>query len=284
MAEDQPPRTPKSPHVDSNMMGHPVFGDLEEKFPQYRLPTFLQVLNRVRCLKSLQGNRLDSNRTIYNIVASELSLIWKEAFVVPILDLVPLATRIGRDIEKKMLYVRSNLSKIVDPNHPEKLTAQLSEMKQVFSITKCRCFLNKEHRQDVIRSNCKCANPIVNLETYGDQLFGFDEICIFEDDKVTFTQMIAEMPTPPPTPSKTRPSSAESGGDYGKTFLANKRARKISYDPPTSFEFPSDPEDVEMEVPDQGEVNWDPVLETMLSKGVKPFAIMQIISKFPIIY
>ena len=31
------------------------------------------------------------------------------------------------------------------------------------------------------------------------------------------------------------------------------------------------------------EVNWDPVLETMLAQGLKPFAIMKIISKFPII-
>ena len=39
-----------------------------------------------------------------------------------------------------------------------------------------------------------------------------------------------------------------------------------------------------MEVPDeiQDEVNWDPVLETMLAQGLKPFAIMKCISKYPI--
>ena len=277
------PTTSKAPRFDSNMMGHPVFGDLAEKLPQFRLPTFLQVLNRVRFLKSIQQNRLDSLRPIYNVVANELSSIWTEAFVVPVPTNQNLATRLEREIEKKLLSVRSNLSKIVDPKHPEKKTAQLSEMNKVFSITKCKCFLKKEHRQDVIRSNCKCDNPIVNLETYGDQLFGFNEICIFEEDKVIFTQKIAEMeaktlPTPPPTPSSTE------SGIYDRKKVATKRARPISLDPtafdPTSFDFP---DDVEMEAPVQvEEVNWDPVLETMLSQGLKPFAIMKCISKFPI--
>ena len=273
MAEDPTnSKTPKSARMDTNTNGHPLFGDLVETFPQYRFPTFLQVLNRVRFLKSIQQNRLDSLRPIYNVVANELSSIWTEAFVVPVPTNQNLATRLEREIEKKLLNVRSNLSKIVDPKHPEKKTAQLSEMNKVFSITKCKCFLKKEHRQDVIRSNCKCDNPIVNLETYGDQLFGFNEICIFEEDKVIFTQKIAEMeaktlPTPPPTPT-------EESGLYDRKYLATKRARPLS----GGYKFPDD-DDIDMEASVQDEVNWDPVLETMLSQGLKPFAIMKCINE-----
>ena len=144
MAEDPPTTSKKSPRMDHNMMGHPVFGDLVEKFPVFRFPTFLQVLNRVRFLKNQQVNRLDSFRPIYNLVACELDSIWNEAFVVPVVNSHALATKIEKEIEKKLKYVRSNLATIT--NHPEKLTAQLSEMKKVFNITKCTCFLNVTHR------------------------------------------------------------------------------------------------------------------------------------------
>ena len=274
MAE-APTTTSKSPRIDSNMMGHPVFGNLlENPLPQNRLPTYLQVLNRVRFLKSQRSHRLDPVRPIYNLVGNELSTIWKDAFVVPVLNPVPLATKLERDIEKKINSVSSNISRIV--NNPQKLETELSEMKKVFSISKCRCFLQTKHRQDVLRSNCHCDNPIVNLECYGDQLFGFNQIIVFEEEKVAFTQKIAEMEEAqslPPTP----PSSAEKvDAGYGKTYLATKRAR------PNSYGNQSGPEDDDMEVPDQiqDEVNWDPVLETMLAQGLKPFAIMKIISKF----
>ena len=271
-------KTPRPPRLDANSMGHPVFGDLLAEFPKHRLPTFLQVLNRVRYFKSRPRNREDPLRSIYKLVAKELSLIWKESFVVPVIGDHNLVTKLETEIEKKLNYVRGTLSRIVDVNRPEKLTAQLSEMKTVYSISKCSCFLKKTvtHRQDVIRSNCNCKNPIVNLETYGDQLFGFGEIIIFEAEKLIFAQKIAEMeakplPTPPPTPT------AESGL-YDRKFLATKRARP----PSGAFEFPDD-DDVNMEAPVQDEVNWDPVLETMLSQGLKPFQIMKIISKFPIV-
>ena len=139
MSED-PPATKKSRH-DSNMMGHPIFGDLLEKLPQYRFPTFLQLLNRVRCLKSQSSNSL---RATYKLVASELAPIWKEAFVVPIITAHALATKLQTDIEKKIGDVRRHYDRIV--NHPEKLTSEISEMKAVYSITKCICFLKKTHR------------------------------------------------------------------------------------------------------------------------------------------
>ena len=143
MAEDSPP-TSKSPRMDHNMMGHPVFGDyLEEKLPDVRLPTFLQVLNRVRFLKR-NANRGDSLRSIYNIVAEEVSLIWKEAFVVPVLNNLALAQKMQTEIEQKLKHIQSTWKRIVD--HPEKITVQTSEMKKVFSITKCKCFLKTEFR------------------------------------------------------------------------------------------------------------------------------------------
>ena len=147
MAENPPKTSKKSPRMDHNMMGHPVFGDLVEKFPEFRFPTFLQVLNRVRFLKKNQHlNRLDSFRPIYKLVACELDTIWNEAFVVPVVNSHSLATKIEKEVEKKLKFVTGNLAKILNPNHPEKLTAQLSEMKKVFNITKCTCFLNVTHR------------------------------------------------------------------------------------------------------------------------------------------
>ena len=65
---------------------------------------------------------------------------------------------------------------------------------------------------------------------------------------------------------------------YRKKVLSPKRAR------PKSYGNPSDPEDVDMEVPIHSGAdwrpNWDPVLETMLAQGLKPYAIMKNISKF----
>ena len=272
--ETNSPKTSRPPRIDSNSMGHPVFGDvLAENFPPHRLPTFLQVLNRVRYFKS-QLNSGHSLRSNYNLVASELSPIWKEAFVVPIPNDFALTTKLQTEIEKKIKFIQNNLSWF--GNNPEKLEAQLLEMKKVYSITKCKCFLKKTHRQDVISSNCHCDNPILNLECYGDQLFGFNQIILFEEEKAAFTRKLAELEAKSlPTP----PSSTEKVEDiYRRKVLSPKRARPISYGNP------SDPEDVEMEVPDQKGAdwrpNWDPVLETMLAKGLKPFAIMQIISKY----
>ena len=273
MAEETPPTTSKS-RMDSNRMGHPVFGDLLEKFPGNRLPTFLQVLNRVRFLKSQASSPRDPLRGIYNLVATELSTIWMEAFVVPILNIHNLTTNLQTNIEKKINSVRQHFGRIV--NSPEKLTAEISEMKTVYSITKCRCFLKTQHRQDVISSNCHCDNPIVNLECYGDQLFGFNQIIVFEEEKAVFSQKIAEIEAKSlPTPPKDTPPSTTDSTDagYGKKFLATKRGRPISF---------GDLDDVEMEDPVQNEVvNYDTVLETMLAQGLKPFAIMKIISKFP---
>ena len=269
--ETNSPKTSRPPRMDSNSMGHPVFGDLlVESFSPHRLPTFLQVLNRVRFFKSQPRNREDPLRPIYKLVASELSSIWKEAFVVPVIGDHNLATKLQTEIEKKLNHVQSVWKRLA--NNPEKLSAELSEMKKIYSISKCTCFLKTTHRQDVIRSNCNCSNPIVNLECYGDQIHGFGQIIIFEEEKVAFAQKVAEMDAKPlPTP----PSSAESvNAGYGRTHLENKRARPLSFGP--LF----DPEDVDMEAPVQDEVNYDTVLETMLSQGLKPFAIMKCISKF----
>ena len=151
-------------------------------------------------------------------------------------------------------------------------------MKTVYSITKCFCFLNKSHRQDVIKSNCNCDHPIVNLETYGDQLFGYNQIFLSEEDKVIFTQKIAEMeatkslPTPPPSAKKSR-------GDYDRNYLPTDRARPIS----GAFNFPP-PDDVDMDDPvpgpslEQDQINMimKPVIETMVAQGNRPFAIMKI--------
>ena len=144
MAEE-PTTSKKSPRFDSNMSGHPVFGDLAEKLPQFRLPTFLQVLNRVRFLKkNHRFNRESSLRPIYNLVATELEAIWKDAFVVPVVNSHSLATKLEREIEKKIQYVSVRLATMV--KNPEKITAQISEMKHLYSITKCKCFLKTTHR------------------------------------------------------------------------------------------------------------------------------------------
>ena len=127
-------------------------------------------------------------------------------------------------------------------------------------------------RQDVIKANCHCDNPIVNLQCYGDQLFGFNQIVIFEEEKAVFIQKVAEMEAKAlPTP----PSSAESvDAGSGRISLETARARPISFGPLIQ-------DDVEMAAPRQNfEINWDPVIETCLSQGNKPFAIMKIISKF----
>ena len=143
MAEETPPTTSKS-RMDSNRMGHPVFGDPLEKFPQFRLPTFLQLVNRARFLKKTElSNREDSLRPIYNTIASELETIWKEAFVVPVIDFQPLAQKLQKEIEKEIKHVSKNRTTIA---LPEKLTAYLSGVKKLFSITKCNCFLKATHR------------------------------------------------------------------------------------------------------------------------------------------
>ena len=73
MAED--PSTPTSSRLDSNREDHPVFGKLMEELPKFRLPTFLQVLNRTRFLKSQMVNRQAPLHPIYQLVASELEAI-----------------------------------------------------------------------------------------------------------------------------------------------------------------------------------------------------------------
>ena len=142
MAEEKP--TTLKSRLDSNSMGHPVFGDPLDKFPQFRLPTFLQLVNRARFLKKTLLNREDSLRPIYNTIASELETIWKEAFVVPVKDFQPLAQKLQKEIEKEIKHVSKNRAKIASP--PEKLTAYLSEAKKLFSITKWTCFLKATHR------------------------------------------------------------------------------------------------------------------------------------------
>ena len=273
MAEETKP--PNPPRLDSNSNEHPVFGNLVEKLPQYRLPTFLQLLNYARFLKGqIPIPRGGSLRPIYSQIASDLAPLWKEAFVVPVINDFSLVTKLQTEIEKKLKSVQRDLKTIV--NNSQKLETQLSNLKKLFSITKCCCFLKSTHRQDVIRSNCNCDHPIVNLETYGDQMFGYDEICLFEDEKTIFAQKVAEMEAKTlsvPTP----PSSAESAdAGYGRKTLATKRARPDSFGPLID----SEGEDVDMEAPNKDEVNYDSVLETMLSQGLKPFAIMKCISKF----
>ena len=264
MAEDQP-TTPTSSRLDSNRDDHPVFGKLMEELPKFRLPTFLQVLNRTRFLKSQMVNRQAPLRPIYQLVASELEAIWKSAFVVPIISTNALITKLQTEVEKKIKQIRTNLTFYT---RPEKLSTELATLKKVYNISKCKCFVNTSHRQDIIKSSCKCPHPILNLECYGDQMHGFAEFIIFEEQKVFFEQKMAEMesistnPTPPPTPT-------EDAG-YFREYPEVKRARAGSYG---NVESP----DVEMGEPSNN-VDWDPVLEAFAAAGVHPGPAYKILS------
>ena len=111
-------------------------------------------------------------------------------------------------------------------------------------------------------------------------MFGFDQFIVSEEDKAAFTQKIAEMegakslPTSPSLP--TPPSSAKSsGGDYDRKFFPLKRARPSSYggfDPDVDMDPVSD---LSVEQ-DQIYMMMKPVIETMVSQGNRPFAIMKI--------
>ena len=253
------------------MMGHPVFGDLLEEFNQHRLPSFLQVLNHVRYLKSQGSLRLTSLelKSIYNQVANSVTEIWKSAFIVPVVNSHALSGKMQREVEKKITDIRSTLSRFI--SNPDKLTAELSQLNKVYNITLCKCFINAVYRQDIISSNCNCTYPIVNLETYGNQLLGHNEFVIFEGEKAIFTQKVAEMeaknskfeaPTPPSSAEKADPG-------YSKGHLELKRARPISY---------NDYESSNVEMDASNSINWDPVLEAFAAGGVHPGTAFKILS------
>merc|ERR1712072_1615279 len=109
-------------------MGHPVFGNLLVKLSENRLPSFLQVLNHVRYLKSQGSPRLKpvELRSIYNEVAASLSEIWKSAFIVPVISNSNLAGKLQREVEKKIQQIRSSLGRII--GSPDKLSAELSKI------------------------------------------------------------------------------------------------------------------------------------------------------------
>ena len=112
---DEETTPPKRGRMDSNRVDHQVFGSPVEKLPSNRFPTLIQVVNRVRFLKS---QKLISNREIYNSVADDLIKTWESAYVVPIINKKTLADRLDTVVEKKIKYANKNLNIIMDVNKP----------------------------------------------------------------------------------------------------------------------------------------------------------------------
>ena len=113
-------------------------------------------------------------------------------------------------------------------------------------------------------------------------MFGFNQFIVSEEDKANFTQKVEEMEvtkslsTLPMSALPTPPSSAKSsGGDYDRKFFPLKRARPSSFggfDPDVDMDSVPDPSEEQ----DQIRMIMKPVIETMVSQGNRPFAIMKI--------
>ena len=146
MASAEEPTASKSSRVESNMQEHPVFGNLVESLPSHRLPSFLTVINYVRYLKSQETTYHGRLRPIYNTVANDLIGIWESAFVVPVVNAHTLGGRMQSDVEKKIQQVRSSLKFFTDPKHPDRLSGELSNLKKVYNISMCKCFIKEEYR------------------------------------------------------------------------------------------------------------------------------------------
>ena len=261
--------SPKKARLDSNRVDHPIFGSPMKKLPSNRFPSFLQILNHVRFLKS---QHLMSKQDIYNTVADDLIKTWESAFVVPILNKKTVSDKLKKEVEKKINHVSQKLSKILENKNDF-----VSEMSKVFSITKCTCFVEKETKEEIIPSNCvyDIKNKIINLDCYGHQMFRTLEIFVSEEDKLTFSKMVETLENQTPKKQSPPPASSSSTSPadniYQKKYLpTHERPRPINYNMSLEEEVP--------EIAKETQINWDPVIETCIAQGNKPYQIMKIIN------
>ena len=267
---DEETTPPKRGRMDSNRVDHQVFGSPVEKLPSNRFPTLIQVVNRVRFLKS---QKLISNREIYNSVADDLIKTWESAYVVPIINKKTLADRLDTVVEKKIKYANKNLNIIMDVNKPEKKTNFLSEMSKVFNISKCSCFVGRETKEEIIPSNCVCEFKIINLDCYAQQMFRTLEIFVSEEDKVKFSKMVEDLEKKSPKKHSPQASSSSTSPEdiYEKKYLpTHQRPRPINYNMSLEEGVP--------DIPNETQINWDPVIEACIAQGNKPYGIMKILN------
>ena len=266
--------SPKRVRLDSNRLEHPIFGSPVEKLPSNRFPSFLQIVNNVRFLKS-QG--LMSNLEIYKYVADDLVKTWESAYVVPIINRKTLADKLNTEVEKKMKYVTKNLDKILDVNNPEKRTNFVSEVNKVFNISKCSCFVNKETKEEIVPSNCVCKHKIINLDCYAQQMFKTLQIFVSEEDKLKFSKMVDDLEKKSPKKRSPQASSSSTSPEeniYEKKYLpTNQRLRPVR---PINYNMSLDEE--VPDIPKETPINWDHVIETCIAQGNKPYAIMKIVN------
>lgn len=219
MAEESLSGTPKRKRVDSGMEPHPIFGDVQEKLPSTRFPSMLNVVNHVRYLKA---HKLAGNIGIYNSVTDHLMAVWKSAYAVPLVERNTIYQSVQSYTEDKLAYVRRVKSRLIKPEQSDAKESLISDMKKVFVISKCKCFVNVETREEIIRTNCKCkpSNQIINLAGFGDQMFYLREIIVFEEEKAIFEEKMAE--NFKTSPAKLKPGSSSSSkmatNDYEKYY------------------------------------------------------------------
>ena len=179
---------------------HPIFGKVLalEELSKERFPTELELLNVIRGLKNkvVKPNgtieRTDSIN-LYTSVANLLTEIWKSACIqVPEL-------KHGREtLESHFDYILSHATK--NPKKilksPDAKNAYLEKLKKVYNYSACICFVSRKNvykvnsMEEVIKSKCKCENPILSLELYADQLFGRSlTIWVSEEIKARFKEL-----------------------------------------------------------------------------------------------
>ena len=220
----------KRPRVESSMDGHPIFGDLQEKLPSKRFPTMLNVVNHVRYLKA---HRLADSVRIYNSVTDHLINVWTSAYAVPLMEKESIYQSVQKYTDEKLAYVRKT-SRLLKPENSGARESLISDMKRVFVISKCKCFINAETREEIVRTNCNCkrTDQIINLSCFGDQMFNLREIIIFEEEKAFFEEKLAEN-TNLSTPRKVHPGPSASTppieDEYKVQYSETARARPVSF-------------------------------------------------------
>ena len=228
MAEPSTPLTPKKiPRLDSSMSGHPIFGNLEETLPTRRFPSMLNVVNHVRYLKAhrLAGGGING---MYHSVTDHLMDVWKSAYVVPLLERNTIFSAVKKYTEEKLDYVKKT-SRLLKPESSGARESLISDMKKVFVISKCKCFVDVQSREEIVRANCNCkpSDQIINLSGFADQMFHLQEIIIFEEEKAIFEEKMAINDRLKSSPAKIHPGKSANTDQYKVHHPETARARPV---------------------------------------------------------
>ena len=275
----------KKARLNSVMNDHPIFGNTLKSLPSKRFPSMLQVFNHVRYLKGEFSHRLpphvkgvDARKEelrIYRGVADQLIETFKSGYVLPVMEKESIVKQVEKLVKEKTDHVQKNKHRLL--NNPEKKNAFLSEMGRIVNICNCSCFLDKTSKEEIIGSNCSCPpeNKVMNLDCFGNQILGLQEIIIFEEEKQHFEKILADQKEASPATTTSALSPDDNSESVSENNLEFNRPRPKSFAP--LLELGDNDEDMKIE---KGKIALDNTLETCLALGLKPAGIMKILNTF----